>query len=250
MYRRYWRLCFWLLVGSSCWQACRPGLQKSPSSSDRLVQPLEFEYLTLSATLRYYNATQHTSTAYVKFRIQKNQCIWFSVVGLWGAEIMRGMLTPQSVTILDHLQKTYRVYDYATLQTLWPGPWDYAVVQALLLGEVVQDYTAQEVLQAHFQQAVIQQQKGAWILQHLVNSTQGKVEKLVATGRPGRLIAVYHQFKPCQGGLLSKQATFSWYPYTGPTTPATTVKLARVKAQWPQKPLKFPFVIPAHYEKK
>ena len=250
MHRRYWRLCFWLLLGSSCWQGCRPGLQRSPSSSDQLVQPLAFEYLTLSATLRYCNATQHTSTAYVKFRIQKDQCIWFSVAGPWGLEVMRGMLTPQGVTLLDHLQKTYYVYDYATLQALWPGPWDYTVLQALLLGELAQDYTAQEVVQAHAQQAVIHQQKGAWILQYLVNPALSKVEKLVATSGPGRLIAAYHQCRPCQGGLLSKQATFSWYPYTASTSPTMTVKLAKIKVQWPQKPLRFPFVIPAHYEKR
>lgn len=250
MRRQRWRYCFWLLVGSCCWQACRPAPQRSPSRSDQLVQPLAFEYLKLSTTLSYHNAAPQYSSAYVKLRLQKDQCIWFAVFMPWGIEVMRGLITPTGVTLLDHMQKTYAVYDYATLRSLWPGPWDYPLVQALLLGELAQAYVAQEVVQEKEQQAVIQQQKEAWTLYHLVNLALSKVEKLVATASQGTLIATYHQFKPCQGGLLFGQASLNWYDYTAPTTPAITVTLAEIKAEWPKKPLKFPFVIPAHYEKR
>ena len=224
--------------------------QRSPRSGDRLVQPLDFEYLKLSTTISYYNAAHQDSRAYVKFRIQKDQCIWFSVLVPWGIEVMRGMITPTGITLLNHMQKIHYVYDYATLRSLWPGPWDYALVQALLLGELAQAYTAQEVVQEGAQQAVIQQQKGAWTLNHLVNPALGKVEKLVATASQGSIVAAYNQFKPYQGGLLVGQATLNWYDYTAATAPAMTVTLAGIKAQWSKKPLEFPLAIPAHYEKR
>lgn len=247
MRRRHWRLYYWLFIGSCCWQACLPLPQRSPSNSDRLVQPLDFEYLALSTTISYHQPGQAQYSAYVKFRLQKNQCIWFSVLGPWGIELLRGTITPIGITLLNHMHKTYHVYDYATLQAVWPGPWDYDLVQATLLGELARAYTAQEVVQESAQEAVIRQKKGAWMLTHLVSPPLGKLEKLIAKGPQGSLIAAYQQFKPYPGGLLFKEATFTWYDGT---SPATTVKLAKLKAHWTEKPLRFPFVIPATYEKK
>ena len=251
MHRQFWRFYFWLLVGSCCWQACLPVPQKSPRESTQEVQALDFEYLKLTATVHYYNATKRPCrSGYVKLRLQKDRCIWFTLSGPWGIEVMRGMITPAGVVLLYHMQKAYAVYDYTTLRSLWPGPWDYPSIQALLLGELTQAYTAQEVVQKHDQQAVIQQQKGVWRLEHTVNLALGKVEQLVATASQGTIVATYSKFKPRPGGLLFGQAKLSWYDHLAATMPARSVKLTKVKAQWPKKALKFPFAIPAHYEEK
>jgi hypothetical protein len=60
----------------------------------------------------------------------------------------------------------------------------------------------------------------------------------------------YNQFKPCQGGLFFRRATLSWQDRTTPVQAAMTLTLKGTKVQWPTKPLRFPFSIPAQYEKK
>ena len=250
MRRQQWRFYYWLLIGAGCWQSCLFLPQKSPVSHERPIQALDFEYLTLHATISYRQEGQSQRSAQVRLRLQKDQCIWWSVLGPLGIEILRGMATPTGVTLLNRTQKTYHIYDYATLQSLWPGPWNYALIQALLLGELARAHKPREVIQSNAQEIVIQQQIGAWMLNHLVNRDLGKLERLVAKGPRGTFIADYHQFKAYQEGLLFKKAAFNWYYGTTTTSPAMTVKLAGLRPRWSQKPLRFPFVIPANYEKR
>jgi Domain of unknown function (DUF4292) len=247
-----WRLRrgFWLLAWASCFQACCPVPQKGIRKNGHWVQTLDFEYLKMSTNVGYQDHAHQYSSAHVKFRIKKDHLIWFSVLAPWGIEILRGLITPTSITLLNHMQKSCYVHDYATLRALWPGPWDYALLQSLLLGELAHASTLHKVTQQNTQQAVIQQQKEAWTLTHFIHPIFKKVEKLVAATGQGSCVATYDQFKPCQGGLLFRRATLTWYHRTAPTQPVMTLTLKGMQAQWSKKPLHFPCSIPAHYEKK
>ena len=241
---------FWILVWACCFQACRPVPQKKLGTDECLVPPLDFEYLKIGTTIGYRDHTHHYSSAHVHFRIKKDSLIWFSVLAPWGIEIMRGIITPTGITLLNRTQKVCYIHDYATLRAFWPGPWDYALLQALLLGELARAATPHEIIAQNAQHTVIQQQKGAWTLTHFINPLLGKVEKIIATAIQGSFLISYNQFKPCQGGLFFRRATLSWYDRTTPVQAALTLTLKGTKVQWPTKPLRFPFSIPAQYEKK
>ena len=236
-----------------CFQACLPVPQKgpSPNTDECLVQTLDFEYLKIGTTIGYIDHTHRYSSAYVNFRIKKDSLIWFSVLTPWGIEILRGIITSQGITLLNHMQKAYYVYDYATLRVLYPGPWDYALLQALLLGELAHSSSINEVIEQNAQHTVIQQQRKAWTLTHFIDPSLRKVEKLIATAIQGSFVASYEQFRSYQGdSLLFRRATLGWYRCTDPTQPAMTIILKNRKVQWPKKPLHFPFSIPVQYEKK
>ena len=242
---------FWLLLWVCCFQACRPVPQKVLSMDACLVPSLDFEYLKIGATVAYQDREHYQSHAYINFRIKKGSLIWFSVSGLWGIEILRGIITPMGITLVNHMQKACYVYDYATLCALWPGPWDYALLQALLLGELPPDASAlQEVVQQNAQQIALQYHKEAWTLTYCIHPALRKVEKLVATAMPGSFVVIYNLLKPRRGGSLFRRATLHWYCRTAPTQPTTTLTLKNMKVQWPKKPLRFPCLIPAQYEKK
>jgi Domain of unknown function (DUF4292) len=251
MYQRSLQHGLWLLL-SICWcfQACCPIPQKGIGHDAHFVQALDFEYLKIDVNIAYQDHTPRRGSAHVKLRIKKDQLIWFSVLGPWGIEILRGIATPTSVTLLNRIQKTCVVYDYATLGALWPGPWDYTFMQAVLLGELAYAYGPHEVIQQNAQQAVIQQQKEVWTLTHFINPTLKKIEKLVATAEQGSFVATYDQFKPCQGSLLFGRATLTWYRHTTSEQPALTLVLKGMQAQRSTKPLRFPFSMPTQYEKK
>jgi Domain of unknown function (DUF4292) len=250
MNRWFFQHCFWLLVWACCFQACLPVPQKGPSKAEHPVQSLDFKYLKIGANVDYRDNTYRRGSAQVKFRIKKDQLIWFSVLGPWGIEIFRGIATPAGVTLRNRMQKTYAVYDYAALGTLWPAPWSYVLLQALLLGELAHAHDPHEVIQQDEQQVVIQQQKEAWTLTQFINPTLKKIEKLLATAIQGSFVATYNQFKPCQGGLLCRRATLAWYCRTTPAQPTWTVTLKGMQAQWSTKPLRFPLSMPTQYEKK
>lgn len=252
MNKRHFVHGFWLLVWACCLQTCRPVPQKVRTADTHPVQALDFEYLKISTTISYRDQSQHSGTAYVKFRIKKDCLIWFSVLMPWGMEGLRGIITPTGITLLNRRQKVHYTYDYTALRALWPGPWDYALLQSLLLGELAHTThnATHNATRKIAQNGVIQQHKAAWKLTHFIHPTLKKVEKLVATAMQGSFVATYKEFKPCQGGHLFERATIHWYYHTTPTQPAMTVTLRGTQAQGSKKPLHFPFSIPEWYEKQ
>ena len=185
-------------------------------------------------------------------RVKKDGCIWLSIGFPWGMEILRCMITPQGVTLIDHQKKAYYVYDYAILNKRWPGPWDYALLQALLLGELVYAPATYTLIQQNGQQAIIQHSKEGWSLTYFINPTHKKVEKLVAKATSGNcgFTVSYKPRQHDQTSFLFKQAILHWHCNTVPRQPNINMTIKGVKAKCSDKPLHFPFVIPACYEQK
>jgi len=242
---------FQLLVWICCFYACFPVPQKEPIKNEYLVQPLAFEYLKIDATIYYRENAHYYNGAHINFRIKKDSFIWFSIRLPWGIEILRGIITPQDITLINHRQKAYYVYDYATLRTLKYGSWDYELLQSLLLGELAYFPTTYEVIQQDARQLVIQYPKEACNLTYFINPAIKKVEKLIAKTIQGSLAASYYPPKPCQESLLFRQATLHWYCRTIPRKPAITITLKGIKVKRASNiPWNSHFSIPAQYEKK
>lgn len=253
MNRKWLQHCAWLLVGTIWLPTCSPVLQKHVRNQAPIVQTLAGNYLKLAATISYQYRDvqqQHSSSASIKFRIKKDACIWFAVSSHWGIEVLRGMITPKGVTLLNHMQHSYCTYDYATLQVLWPGPWDYKLLQCLLLGEPIDTDELHEVLQHDEQQVRIQQQQGVWRLTHFMHPTLKRIDKLVAKTMHRSLIVTYQHMPYHQGGLF-KRVTWLYHDHdTLMQMRRICLQLKNVRVQWSKQALSFPFSIPRSYEEK
>ena len=249
MNKRRLQRCASLLLGAICLQTCSPVLQKHVRKQAPIVQTLAGNYVKIAANISYQYQDiqqQHSSSASIKFRIKQGDCIWFTVSAHWGLEILRGMVTPKGVTLLNHMEHAYCTYDYATLQVLWPGPWDYKLLQSLLLGESVAIDTLHEVLQDD-QQVCIQQQQGVWHLTYFMHAILKRVNKLVAKTMHRSLIIIYQHMLDHQISLF-KQVT--WLCHDHDAFMQVRLQLKNVRVQWPKQALSFPFFIPKSYEEK
>mmetsp|Transcript_971 Transcript_971/g.2377 ORF Transcript_971/g.2377 Transcript_971/m.2377 type:complete len:256 (-) Transcript_971:853-1620(-) len=250
MNKQYVQCVFWLLVWVCCFSTCLPVPQRENRTDDYLVQPLVFEYLKIGATIHYQGQAYQDKQVYINFRIKKDHLIWFSVLVPGGIEIFRGIITTNGITLLNRMQKVYYAYDYAMLYSLWPGPWDYTLLQALLLGELPSIVTTREVLPSNARKTMLQYEKNEWTLTYFIHPLLKKVEKVIATAKQGSWIAVYNQYTSCQGGLFYRWLTLHWYYGASPTHAAVRLTFKRRSIHWPKKLLRFPFSIPAQYEKK
>ncbi len=70
-------------------------------------------------------------------RIQKDSIMWVSIVAALGIEAFRVRITPDSVMILDKLNKTYTIKPIAYLQEVTQLPFDFTTLQNLILGNPV-----------------------------------------------------------------------------------------------------------------
>jgi len=67
-------------------------------------------------------------------RIIKDRVIWLSMSAVVGIEAFRVIITPDSVKMINRLNKTYFTGDYQLINDLLKTPFDFDMIQALALG--------------------------------------------------------------------------------------------------------------------
>lgn len=70
-------------------------------------------------------------------RLQKNKVIWVSINALLGIEAFRAIITPDSVKVLNKLDKVYQLRSVSYLQEVSHLPFDFQTLQALILGNPI-----------------------------------------------------------------------------------------------------------------
>ncbi len=227
------------LLATGC--ALRHPKQTYHATKHPFLQPLDFKYLTLYTSITY----SHGPISYplrLQFRMQRDKLIWFSATTPWGIEIARGRISPTAVEVINHLEHTYTSYDYASLQAICQCPCNYALIQAILLGELPDGYSNRTITLQN-DTTLIQQQKGFWQLEAMVKGDLGKIGTLSVIDRltQDRLVVDYERFKSYPQGLLFRDATL----YLG----KFIFKMSHTQVRWSDKKLRFPFIIPLQYAK-
>ena len=70
-------------------------------------------------------------------RLQKDKMIWVSINALLGIEAFRAIITPDSVKVLNKLDKQYQLRSVSYLQEVSHLPFDFKTLQALILGNPI-----------------------------------------------------------------------------------------------------------------
>lgn len=70
-------------------------------------------------------------------RMQKDSCIWISIRPVLGIELVRVLITPDSVKMINFFKKTLTKRSADSLQQLLDIPYDFSTLQNLLIGNPV-----------------------------------------------------------------------------------------------------------------
>jgi Domain of unknown function (DUF4292) len=95
---------------------------------------------TFSAKLKvHYEATDGKDYEFNAFiRLEKNKKIWISInATLLGIEAFRALITPDSAKVLNKLDKIYQRRSIGYLQDITHLPFDFNVLQSLILGNPI-----------------------------------------------------------------------------------------------------------------
>lgn len=97
------------------------------------------EYSTFASKIRVdYRDSKGRNIDFNLFvRMRKDSVIWASIIGALGVEGFRVLIRPDSVVILDKLEKTVQYMSVAGLQELTQLPFDFKTLQELLIGNPV-----------------------------------------------------------------------------------------------------------------
>ncbi|MGB0862667.1 MAG: DUF4292 domain-containing protein [Saprospiraceae bacterium] len=93
---------------------------------------LDFEWFNGKAKIKYVDMTQNRSIK-ASIRIQKGKQIWMSF-SLFGFEGARVKITPDSVFVINRINKEYTAKSLSYLEQQFKLPASYPLVEALLVG--------------------------------------------------------------------------------------------------------------------
>lgn len=102
------------------------------------VNHKRIEFTTFSAKVKIdYESKDQNDGGTAHIRLEKDKRLWVSLTGLLGVEGYRMLVTPDSVTLMNKLDKTiqYRTIEY--LQELTDIPFDFATLQDLIVGNPI-----------------------------------------------------------------------------------------------------------------
>lgn len=242
-----------------------------PPKPDVLVvnaPPLDFRYLQAKGKVQF-EMKGDKQEATLAIRMRRDSIIWLSVskVGIEGA---RMKITPDSVFVLNKLQKTVFVGSFSALQDRYQVPIDFAMLQAALLANYLPDPSdkdASDGPDAPVQK--VKRQQGTLQVEQFINREKHRLVKLeVHDQKTGDgLTANYEDFRPLTsagGDASAAPAGGREFPYAslltiqqspGPQAPADQIRTILVSLNHrnvlqPEGKLDFPFSIPNDYERK
>lgn len=117
-----------------------------------LVTPLfyqQIQFNTFSGRAKcHFESKGDKQDFTANIRIKKDSVIWVSVAALGGiVQVARIYITPDTVKLINYLQKEVTVMPLSSVEKVLPAPADFSVLQNLLIGNVLrQSGTPTDVL--------------------------------------------------------------------------------------------------------
>jgi hypothetical protein len=118
-----------------------PGFDSAKVKADIFARvnsnKIDFKYFSGKIKVDYTDQKGKEVSPTVFVRIKKDSVIWLSVTGLLGVEGFRLLVKPDTVIIMDKLDKKVSYKSVSYLQELIKLPVDFSTLQDLLIGNAV-----------------------------------------------------------------------------------------------------------------
>ena len=239
---------FILLAG--CKREIIPTVSESDLSNLN-IRPVEFNYLTTRSKINFDDGNQKIG-ATATIRIRKDSIIWFSITPGFGIEAARGLVTRDSLFMLNKLQREYHAYSFAELSRKLNVVVDYDILEAALLGDpILPISTRNQVRRTEDETIVLQQQQGIDIINYFSNQTL-KLSKVLLQEptSPNNLMLQYADFQQVGNNVLPFSSTITAQYQENQQMKTTVVAFQHNKAEFSDTALEFPFSIPDRYVRK
>jgi len=143
--------CFYILLigilipNNSCIHQRR--LLKKPikeQGADYLFEQLKKNELKYSAFSAKFTVSvienKNANTFYGNIRLKKDSVLWLSLTPAVGIEILRVLITPDSLKIIDRLKQSYLIEKFDFINSVFDTDLDFDVFQAFLIGNDLSYY--------------------------------------------------------------------------------------------------------------
>ena len=225
-----------LIIVVNLLQGCRINNKLLTFTSSSLTSN-QAKYITIYAKMCYQEEDRSVSCN-LKLQIHKEKFIGLSITHTWGIELVRGIITPTGIELINHIDKTYTKYNYTTIQNIWQLPCNYDLIQTILLGEL--SNAVPKTIQG--EKIIIQQ--NSWKFLATMHKKTNRLYKLdLKDTLTNHILQIVYNYKNKRHAknILFQEAT----AYFG----KVKIYLQYQKIQLTNNPFAFYFKVPQQYDK-
>lgn len=227
----------------------RPGIEEARAN----VAEIDFRYLTAKSKISFKSPQQDIDNASINIRVRKDSLIWLSVSKL-GIEAVRGLITRDSITIIDKIHKEYSVYDFPTLSKQFNFVMNFELLQALIVGNLPLPKRPAQKIKNERDYLLLRQSEGKVLVENYIGEQDRKLKKLMVTEQPTKntLRLDYEDFTSLNNFLFpyTSLVTLDYKSKTDGQFYQTLLRIKHNKVELVDKNPGFPFTIPAKYERR
>ncbi len=222
----------------------------SDISKNFYINEFQFDYFILKSKINLVDDGKKQN-ATVLFRIKKDSIIWFNISGSLGIQGVRGILTKDSVKILNRVEKEYSEYDYNELSKLFKFNLSYDLIEAIIVGNPPRKIKAIDEAKQVNDQFWITQKENQYNILSKVNSATRRLQEVTVTedSTGNKLELGYNDFQMIEQQVFPFSCNVSLFYETNKGIIVTNLNIIHIKVEIPDKPLKYPFNIPNKYER-
>ena len=221
---------------------------RSTDRDELKVQELAFDYLSIKSKVELTQPNKVTKVTAL-IRMKKDSLIWFNLSGALGVQGMRGIITQDSVFIINRVENQFNAYSFDDISREFNFPIDYSIVQSMIIGDMPKPDIPRQNIKRGNKKRIIRQNMENILIDNYIDDTKMKLVELQVREREtdNELKLLYKDFR-----LLNDQA----FPYSafaslihsnefGQLETQMLIEHSRVEVS--DKELKFPFNIPNKY---
>jgi len=215
------------------------------------IQQIDFDYLTIKSKIELIEPHKTTKiTALV--RIKKDSIIWFNLSGALGVQGMRGIITSDSVYLINRVAKEYSIYSFSEVGMEFNFPIDYALLQSMIVGNMPKPDEPDRSIKHVGKTYIVKQSINDILIENYIDDSNMKLIEVQITEKEtdNSLKLLYKDFREINSQAFPFSAFISLIHHNefGQLETQMTIEHSRVDS--PEKELKFPFNIPNKYVRK
>jgi len=214
-----------------------------------IVDEINFDNFSAKSKIKYLDGDEGFN-AVANIRIKEDSIIWISVSPGIGVEILRAIITPDSLFVINRLKKEFVAVSLDSISHQLNFNLNYSMLQSILIGNLILPRDQNEKIMRSGDYYLLKQQNGDISVDNFVNIKSMKIEKISITDDSTRnyMNVDYHNFQNIDSVLFAMDNSISLFYTDKSRSINTQIIFTYTKATFADKKIRFPFNVPSRYE--
>lgn len=212
---------------------------------------MDYDNISLKSKIKYKDENRDLK-ATANIRVKKDSIIWFSLTPGLGIEAARGVVTKDSIIIIDKIHKEYQVLKVSELSEKYHFDFDLKLIESIIIGNLIWPITNNDEIKKEDGYFKIQKSEGDLSVLNYIGANSMKLEKIQAVSDTSRnaLLIDYTEFLKEDGKVVPSEINMeiNYRSKRNKAKKVSKVQIRHSKISIDKEDLNFSFSIPDKYE--